>query len=70
MLTTWILILTLAAAHSNGGSAMVTVPGFVDKPGCQAAGEAWLKSQPSSKTPEPFSRPNQQATFVCVEQKR
>lgn len=69
-MTTWILILTIAATNSYGGSAMVAVTGFADRPGCQAAGEAWLKSQPTVVTPAPLSRSIQQATFVCVEQKR
>lgn len=67
-MSTWILILTLASVPSNGGSAMTSVPGFADKPGCQAAGDAWIKSNPQSGGT--YLGPNQRPTFVCVEQKR
>ncbi len=67
-MSTWVLILTLVAAGSSGGSAVTPVPGFIDKPSCKAAGDAWVNSSPQGFG---FAgTPYQKVSFVCVEQKR
>lgn len=46
-MSTWILILTLVAPGTTGGSAIASVPGFTSASACQAAGSHWLKNVPS-----------------------
>ncbi len=67
-MSTWILILTLASTPANGGTAIASVPGFIDKQSCKVAGDEWIASRPYATGFGGAS--NQKASFACVEQKR
>lgn len=42
-MSTWILILTIAASDSRVISAISTVPGFQSENNCLVAGNAWIQ---------------------------
>lgn len=57
MIGTWVLIMTLVAPGSTGGSAINQIGGFSSERMCAAAGNHWLNNLPPS-----WSR----ARAVCV----
>jgi hypothetical protein len=64
-MSTWVLILTLAAGDYRHGPAIHSVPGFGNQAECVAAAAAWTKQMlphVNSLSPKPLA--------LCVEQRK
>ena len=58
----WILILTIFAGYTNGGSAVASVPGFESQVACMTAANAWIAQSKKNGRSEQTNG----VTAICV----